>query len=342
MRFRTETTAGQISDLVGGRLFGERGLVLAGIAPLERAGPGDLSFAVSRRYEERLRGTGAGAIVVAPDTEPSAPRTATRIVVDDTLAALDLIVTAQRDPTARAWTVHPTASIGRGSRWTGRIHLGPYVRIGSDVTFGENCVVEEHAVIEDGVECGSSCRIAAHCTIHRGARLGDRVVVRSGARVGGSGFGFVTADGTHRRIPQLGQCVVGDDVEIGANTTVDRGSVADTVIGNGTKIDNLVQIAHNVRIGARCLIMAQVGIAGSTTVDEAVMLAGQAGLADHLTVGRGAVVAAQGGVIGDIAAGSTVSGYPARDHRAVLRQTAALSRLTPLVAALERIIARDE
>ncbi len=342
MRFRTETTAGQISDLVGGRLFGERGRILVRVAPLERAGPGDLSFAAGRRYESRLRRTGAGAVLVAPDTEPSVPPGSTRIVVDDPLAALRIIVAAHDGSPDAAWSVHPTARVGRGSSWTGRIRLGPYARIGRDVSFGDQCDVGEYATIEDGVELGSGCRIGAHSTIYRGTRLGDRVVVRSGARVGGAGFGFLRDGEAHQRIPQLGRCLVGDDVEIGANSTVDRGTLDDTVIGSGTKIDNLVQIAHNVRIGSHCLIMAQVGIAGSTTVGDAVTLAGQAGLADHLTVGEGTVVAAQGGVIGDVAPRSTVSGYPARDHRTVLRQTAALSRLTPLVAALERIIDRDE
>ena len=342
MRFRTETTAGQISDLVGGRLFGERDRVLDGVAPLERAGPRHISFAASRGYDAHLGRTGAGAVLIVAGAEPTAPRTSTRIVVADPLAALGLLVSAQHTRPADPWGVHPTASVGHGSRWSGRIRLGPYARIGRNVVFGTECVVGEHTTIEDEVELGSACRIGAHTTIHRGVRLGDRVVLRSGARVGGAGFGFLTTGGTHTRIPQIGSCVIGSDVEIGANTTVDRGSLDDTVIGSGTKIDNLVQIAHNVRIGAHCMIMAQVGIAGSTTVDDAVTLAGQAGLADHLTVGRKAVVGAQGGVIGDIAPGSTVSGYPARDHRTVLRQTAALGRLTPLVAALERILERDE
>jgi UDP-3-O-[3-hydroxymyristoyl] glucosamine N-acyltransferase len=164
------------------------------------------------------------------------------------------------------------------------------------------------------------------------------VVVKPGARIGTDGFGWVDLDGTRRRVPHVGTCRVGDDVEIGANSTVDRGSLGATVIGNGTKIDNLVHIGHNVRIGARCVIMAQVGIAGTTTLEDDVVIAGQAGLAGQLRVGRGARLAAQSGVIGDIPAGATVSGYPARDHRSVLRQTAALARLTPLVTPLERLV----
>jgi UDP-3-O-[3-hydroxymyristoyl] glucosamine N-acyltransferase len=167
------------------------------------------------------------------------------------------------------------------------------------------------------------------------------VLVRTGARVGGPGFGFsAVSGGGYQRVPHPGRCRVSDDVEIGRNSTVDRGSVGETVIGPGTKIDALVHVGHNVRIGARCLIMAQTGIAGSTVVEDEVVLGGQAGLAGHLRVGAGARIAAQAGVIGDVTPGSTVSGYPARAHREVLRQAAALKRLTPLVTRLEEV-ARD-
>jgi UDP-3-O-[3-hydroxymyristoyl] glucosamine N-acyltransferase len=173
--------------------------------------------------------------------------------------------------------------------------------------------------------------------IHAGATLGHRVTVRPGARVGGSGFAFVTGPRGYERLKHVGRCVIGNDVEIGANATVDRGSVGDTVIGEGTKIDNLVQLAHNVRVGRHCLILAQAGVAGSTVIEDDVVVAGQAGLAGHLTVGRGARVAAQAGVIGDVPAGAAVSGYPARSHREVLRQAAALRRMTPLVRRLEEL-----
>jgi UDP-3-O-[3-hydroxymyristoyl] glucosamine N-acyltransferase len=162
-------------------------------------------------------------------------------------------------------------------------------------------------------------------------------VVKPGARIGTPGFAWVGAGTRRMHLRHVGPCRIGDDVEIGANATVDRGSVGATVIGNGTKIDNLVHVAHNVRIGAGCVIMAQVGIAGSTIVEDDVLIAGQAGLAGQLRVGRAARLAAQSGIIGDIPAGATVSGYPARDHRTVLRHTAAVARLAPLVTILERL-----
>jgi UDP-3-O-[3-hydroxymyristoyl] glucosamine N-acyltransferase len=168
--------------------------------------------------------------------------------------------------------------------------------------------------------------------------LADRVIVHAGARLGSDGFGYVFRGGRHEKIPHVGRCIVESDVEIGANTTIDRGSIDDTVIGAGTRIDNLVHIAHNVRIGRLCLIMAQVGIAGSARIDDGAILAGQAGLAGHITIGAGARVAAQAGVFGDMPAGETWSGYPARPHREALRAQAAMFKLPSLLRGLERLL----
>ena len=175
-------------------------------------------------------------------------------------------------------------------------------------------------------------------TIYTGATLGATALVHSGARIGCDGFGYVFRDGEHQKIPHVGRCIIGDDVEIGANTTIDRGSIDDTVIGKGTKIDNLVHIAHNVRIGEKCLLMAQVGIAGSVTVGDGAILAGQAGISGHLSRGAGARLAAQAGVFGDIPAGETWSGYPARPHREALRASAALFKLAGMMRRLEKLL----
>jgi UDP-3-O-[3-hydroxymyristoyl] glucosamine N-acyltransferase len=180
--------------------------------------------------------------------------------------------------------------------------------------------------------------VDAHALLAPGAMLGNRTRVKTGARVGMDGFAWVAGPHGHQRVPHHGPCRVGSDVEIGANATVDRGSLGATEIGDGTKIDNLVHVAHNVRIGHRCMIMAQVGIAGTTTIDDDVQIGGQAGLAGQLHVGARARLAAQAGIIGDVPDAATVSGYPARDHRTVLRQAAALARLTRLVPTLERMI----
>ncbi len=334
-------TAAQVAALVGGELIGRGDVELAGIAALERAGPGELSFLVSRRYLPSFRTTNAGAVLVAPAFREWPPGPATRIVVPDPMVALSAVLQRLYPVAPIAWGIDPTARIGPRARWDGRLALGAHARLGADVRLGADCAVGAGAVLEDAVVAGSACRIGPFALVAAGSVLGDRVVLKAGARIGAPGFGFVPTATGHERIPHAGRCVLEDDVEVGCNSAVDRGSVDDTVIGTGTKIDNLVQIGHNVRVGARCIIMGQVGIGGSTVVEDDVVLAGQAGLAGHLTVGRGARVAAQSGVIGDIAPGETVSGYPARPHRAVLRQTAALARITPLVPTVERLARRD-
>ncbi|HYS68714.1 MAG TPA: UDP-3-O-(3-hydroxymyristoyl)glucosamine N-acyltransferase, partial [Gemmatimonadaceae bacterium] len=185
-------------------------------------------------------------------------------------------------------------------------------------------------------------RLWPSVTIYTGATLGERVFAHSGARIGCDGFGYVFRDAAHQKIPHVGRCVIGDDVEIGANTTIDRGSIDDTVVGNGTKIDNLVHIAHNVRIGEKCLLMAQVGVAGSVTIGDGAILAGQAGISGHLSIGAGARLAAQAGVFGDIPAGETWSGYPARPHRDALRASAALFKLAGMMRSLEKLLAEPK
>lgn len=313
-------TAGEAAALVGGELIGRPEVPLAGIASLEEAGPGDLAFLASPRWASYFRTSHAGAVLVGPEARDLQPGPATRIVVADPRAAVRrLLVRLGGAPEPGGWGIHPTARLGRGVRWSGRVHVGAGAVLGAGVVLGRDCVIGPHAYV------------AAE------TQLGDRVRVGPGARVGTPGFAFHTEGDEHVPVPHPGRCTIGDDVAIGANTTVDRGSVGATEIGAGTKIDNLVQIGHNVRIGRRCLIMAQVGIAGTTTIGDDVLLAGQAGLAGQLTVGDRARIAAQAGVIGDVPPGAAVSGYPARDHRSVLRQAAALARLTPRLSRLERL-----
>jgi UDP-3-O-[3-hydroxymyristoyl] glucosamine N-acyltransferase len=208
--------------------------------------------------------------------------------------------------------------------------------IGDRVRLAPGVTIDSHCVIQDAVEIGERTHLYPGVTVYSGTRIGARVIIHAGARIGSDGFGYVFREGRHDKIPHVGRCIVEDDVEIGANTTVDRGSIDDTVIGAGTKIDNLVHIAHNVRVGRLCLIMAQVGIAGSVRVEDGCVLAGQVGVSGHHTIGRGATIAAQAGVFGDIPAGETWSGYPARPHKESLRAHAALFKLPPLLRRIER------
>ncbi len=330
-------TAGEIAKLAGGKLVGDGDILISGVCSLEKAGPGDLSFLATARFLAEFRRSLAGAVLVPPDfaSESEGPRT--RIIVDSPRGALTRVLSVFAPTESPAWGIHHTARVGAGVRWRERIAVADGAAIGRDVRLGANCVLGPYVVIGAGARIGDECRIHAHAVVEASVTLGDRVVLHAGARIGTPGFGYVRSDSGHERIPHVGGCVIGDDVEIGSNTTIDCGGIDDTVVGAGTKIDNLVQVAHHVRIGRRCLIMAQVGIAGSSVVGDDVVLAGQAGLADHLTVGKEARVAAQSGVIGDVAPGSVVSGYPARNHREVLRHQAALKRLAPLSRRLEAL-----
>jgi UDP-3-O-[3-hydroxymyristoyl] glucosamine N-acyltransferase len=195
-------------------------------------------------------------------------------------------------------------------------------------------------VLGDGVAVGDDTQLYPGVTLYAGTALGKRVIVHAGAVLGSDGFGYIPGQGgePHRKIPHVGRCLIGDDIEIGANTCIDRGSVDDTVIGSGTKIDNLVHIAHNVRIGARCLIMAQAGVAGSVQVEDDVIIGGQAGISDHLTIGRGARLLVQSGHIADVPAAATMFGTPSRAHREYLRAQVAMYRLAKIVGELEDLV----
>jgi UDP-3-O-[3-hydroxymyristoyl] glucosamine N-acyltransferase len=232
--------------------------------------------------------------------------------------------------------------IGRGVRLGEEVWIGPYAVIGDGALIGNGARIDAQAVVGAGVTVGAECHLHPGATLYPGTAVGDRVRVHAGVRLGSDGVGYVFRNGKHDKIPHVGRCIVESDVEIGANSTIDRGSIDDTVIGAGTKIDNLVHIAHNVRVGRLCLIMAQVGIAGSARVEDGCIVAGQAGIAGHQTIGRGARVAAQAGVFGSVPAGETWSGYPARPHREALRAQAAMFKLPSLLRRLEALLGAQD
>ena len=335
-------TAAAIADAVGGVVHGDGSAVVSAVAPLDRARRHHLTFFASARYGPLFAESEAGVALVSPELQDAPGRVLARIVVPSPHEAmLSLLGTLYPAP-ARESGVHPTAVIGRGVRLGGEVAIGPYVVIGDGARIGDGTRIDAHVTLGAGVEIGSDCHLYPGVCLYSGTTVGDRVRVHSGARLGSDGFGYVFRDGQHAKIPHVGGCIVESDVEIGANTTIDRGSIDDTVIGAGTKIDNLVQIGHNVRVGRLCLIMAQAGVAGSVRVEDGCILAGQVGVAGHHTIGRGARVAAQAGVFGDVPAGETWSGYPARPHREALRAQAAMFRLPSLIRGLERLLGAQE
>ncbi|HXY69446.1 MAG TPA: UDP-3-O-(3-hydroxymyristoyl)glucosamine N-acyltransferase [Gemmatimonadales bacterium] len=335
-------TAAEIAALVGGALVGDGAARLTAVAPLDRAGPGDLSFLAAGRYLPYFHASRAGAVLVTAEHRGAEPGPATRIVVDDPHRAILAVVRAVYPEPVRQPSVDATAAIGTGAVLGRDVSLGPRVVVGAGARLGDRVQVMAGAVVGERVALGDDTVLYPNVVCYPGTVVGARVILHAGVVLGSDGFGYVPGKTGHAKIPHVGRCVIGDDVEIGANTTVDRGSVDDTVVGPGTKIDNLVQIGHNVRIGARCLIMAQVGIAGSTHVEDDVILAGQVGLAGHFTVGRGARIAAQSGVMGEVAAGATVFGYPARDRREALKAIAASYKLAPIVDDLEELVKRGK
>lgn len=331
-------TAAAIAELSRGELRGDPTVLVMGVAPLHRAGEGDLTFLSTGRYAPFLAGRSPAVLLVTPELADVPGNAGARVICRKPQEALLELLPRLYAAPSREPGVHETARIGRGVQLGDDVAIGPYAVIGDGVSVGDRVTIDAHTVVGAGVSLGRDTHLYPHVTVYSGAVLGQRVVVHAGVRLASDGYGYVFGDGVHRKIPHVGRCVIQDDVEIGANSTIDRGSIDDTVIGAGTKIDNLVQIGHNVTVGKLCLIMSQVGLAGSTRVGDGCILAGQVGVSGHLEIGDGARLGAQAGVFGDIPAGETWSGYPARPHKEALRASAALFRLAGLMRKLERVI----
>ena len=335
-------SAAEIAALVDGALVGDGAARLLAVAPLDRAGPGDLAFLAAGRYLPYFHASRAGAVLVTAEHRAAEPGPVTRIVVDDPHRAMLAVVRVLYPVRPRTASIHATAVIGAGAVMGRDVALGPRVAIGPGARLGDRVEVMAGAVVGDGVVLGDDTTLYPNVVCYPGTAVGARVILHAGVVLGSDGFGYVPGRAGHEKIPHVGRCIIGDDVEIGANTTIDRGSVDDTVVGPGTKIDNLVQIGHNCRVGARCLLMAQVGLAGSTHVEDDVIIAGQVGVKGHLTIGRGARIGAQTGVMGDVAPGAVLFGYPGRGRRDAMRAIAASYRLAEIVGDLEELVERGK
>jgi UDP-3-O-[3-hydroxymyristoyl] glucosamine N-acyltransferase len=328
---------GDLAAELGLAVEGDPEVELSGVAPLDSAGPGDLSFIRSPAFAEALAGSRAGALVALPGLDVGGRPT---LRADDPsrefYRAARLIAP---DPVVPPG-VHPSATLAEGACVDPSASVGAGCAIGRRAVVGARSVLHPGVVLYDDVRVGADCTLHARCVVAAASVLGDRVILQPGVVIGGEGFGYTGDEsGGRRKVHNVGRVIVEDDVEIGANSTVDRGTLGDTRIGRGAKIDNLVMIAHNCEIGADALIAAQVGISGSTRVGPGAVLLGQAGFVGHLTVGPGAVVGAGSGVRRDVPPGAKVLGYPAREGSEFHREQAALRRLPKLlrrVRALER------
>ena len=331
-------TAAHITKLVGGELEGDGTATVAAVAPLDRASAGDVSFLAHARYAPMMAASHAGVVLVAPELRAVAGAARARVVVERPHEAMLKLLPVLYAAPARTPGVHPTAVLGRGARIGDGATIGAFAVIGDGASVGARAWIGAQCSVGAGVAIGDDTRLHDAVTLYAGAVVGQRVVLHSGVRVASDGFGYVFQGGAHQKIPHVGRAVIEDDVEVGANTTIDRGSVDDTVVGAGSKLDNLVHVGHNVRIGRRCLIMAQVGIAGSAHIGDGCVIAGQAGLGGHIEVGDGARIGGQAGVFGSVPRGETWSGYPARPHREAMRTQGALMKLAAMLRPLQRLV----
>jgi len=321
-------TGVELADLCRGSFVGQEALLFDDVAPLDLAQKNHVCFLDNSKYLRSFETSNAGLSIIHPDYQDKAPEEMALILHPNPYLAYALIARHFYPESSPV----DTTRINRLAHCAETATIGERCRIDAGVTIGENCVIgagtwiKANAVIEDGVEIGQACQIGANTTIAY-SLIGDHVTVHAGCQIGQDGFGFASDPAIgHVRIPQLGRVVIEKHVNIGANTTIDRGAGPDTVIGAGSQIDNLVQIGHNVKLGRGCVIVSKVGISGSTELGDFVVCGGQTGIAGHLKIGSGVRIAARSGVTKNIPAGKTMAGFPAQDHKQWLRDQAKLSR----------------
>jgi len=332
-------TVREIAELIKGKVVGDGNIVIRGFSGIKEAKEGDISFLANPRYLPLLEITSASAIITTPDIKSSQK---TLIHVENPSLAFAQLISLVTPQQTHPKGIHPTVILGKNVNIEKDVAIGAYTVIEDNVSIGKGTVIYPNCFIGHDSKIGEDCLIYPHVSIRENITIGNRVIIHSGTVIGSDGFGFVTIEGVHHKIPQIGIVEIADDVEIGANVTIDRARFGKTFIGKGTKIDNLVQIAHNVVVGENCLIVAQVGISGSTTLGKNVILAGQVGVVGHIHIGEGAVVAAQSGVSKSVPAHTEVWGYPAKPFREAKRINACVQRLPLLYKTVEGLKKRLE
>jgi UDP-3-O-[3-hydroxymyristoyl] glucosamine N-acyltransferase len=329
-------TAAEIAKYLQGEVVGDGHAVLKSFAPADRAQPGDLTFAENEIFFARAEQSAATAIIA--DKRFSSAKKILIQVPNARIAFAKALALFFPEPKFPAG-IHPTAVIAATAKIDASAHVGPHCVIGERVQIGARSVLQAGNFVGDDSKLAEDVNIFPNVTIYPRTEIGSRVRIHAGTVIGSDGFGYVPDNGVHRKIPQIGNTIIGDDVEIGANVSVDRGALGSTVIGKGTKIDNLVQIAHNVQLGEHCLLVAHAAVAGSSKLGNYVVVAGQAGIVGHLKIGNQAIIAAQSGVMNDIPAGGKWFGTPAQPDKDTKRQIIATRQLPELlkrVAELEK------
>ncbi len=341
-------TVGELADVVKGRVYGDPETLIRGIAAIEDAKSGDITFAESVRFLQNAEQSPASAIIAPAAFQEAAEAAAvagktgvvkTYIQVENPRLAFAQLLDLFAPEQYAARGVDASVVIGSDFRCGVNVSIGAHCVLGENVRLGDNVTIHPLAFVGDDVEVGDGTIVYPNVSLLRGTVVGANCVIHAGTVLGADGFGYLTIGGKHRKVPQIGNVFIGSDVEIGANVTVDRARTGSTRIGSGTKIDNLVHIAHNCEIGEDCIIIAQTGLAGGVEVGHHVVIAGQTGIAEQVKIGEYTTIGAQTGVMGDVPARSFVSGYGAKPHREVLRTNAAVNQLPDLlkkVRAMER------
>ncbi len=333
-------TVNEVAALVGGRVDGDGSVAVHGLAKIEEAQPGNLSFIANPRYHKFIETTQASAVLVE-EAFPQSDKVLIRCG-NPYFCFLKLAQHFYKQAPQVATGIHKTAIIEENCILGKNLAVGACAVIGANCTIGDNAVIFPGVVIGSNVQVGANTIIYANVSIRESCRIGNNVIIHCGAVIGADGFGFAFEGGKFHKLPQMGIVVLEDDVEIGANTTIDRATMGETIVKKGAKIDNLVQIAHNDSIGEHTVIAAQAGISGSTKIGNYVRIGGQAGLVGHIEVGNNAAIGAQGGVTKSVSENSFVTGYPARPHITAKREEASLARLPEMIKEFKKIRSQIE
>jgi UDP-3-O-[3-hydroxymyristoyl] glucosamine N-acyltransferase len=338
----------ELAELVGGRIEGDPERTVEAIRALEAAGPRDLSFVIQARFRARALASGAGALLIGNDLKAADALGRDLLIADDPGMALARLLALFHPAAVREQRppgIHPTAVLGPGAVVDPTAHVGPYAVIGAGSRVGPRAAVLALAVVGRGCTLGEEAVLHPHAVLYDRTEVGARSIVHSGAVLGGDGFGYVTHGGVHHKTPQVGRVVLEADVEVGINTAIDRATLEETRIGEGTKIDNLVQVGHNVQVGAHCILCGQVGLSGSTRLGHHVVLGGQAATVNYVEIGDGAQAGARAALRSDVAAGAQVNGDPPADLRTWRRRMVLLGQLEEMnrrLRALEKKLAGKE
>lgn len=329
-----EFSAQQIAGFLNGTIEGDPEVRVCNFSKIEEGKPGTLSFLANPKYEHYIYETEASIVLVNNDFVATSPVHATLVKVANAYAALAMLLNLVEQSKTKKAGIDATAFIAASAKTGEDIYVGNFAYIGENVVLGKNCKVYPHAYIGDNVTVGENCTFYPHVTIYDDCIIGNGCIFHAGCVIGSDGFGFAPEGNSYKKIPQLGNVIVEDDVEVGANTTIDRAVMDSTIIRRGVKLDNLIQIAHNVEVGENTVMAAQVGIAGSVKVGQHCMFGGQVGLAGHLKIGDHVNLGAQSGVISDIKDGETVLGAPAINARSFMRSSAVFNRLPEMYRTL--------